>query len=497
MICISCGKNIPEGSAFCNFCGTPTGAAQSRPQGIISDEPVQLTGFSNGGQPMPGSMNVPYPPSLQNGQDMQWPYQGQAMPGGEAKAKKDLKPLVITVLLIAALCAAAIAFVLLSKKDSEKILSAFSNTLNAPSFTCTGVLEDDRNGLDLDLEIYTKDGISRMYMGLSDEYGDDNEEISLYDGKFYVKHSSPDGTDYSIPEENEETRFIKQLCTRDFIGTCKNDPDIDKALKEMIKNYDQIPEIVSQMVTDCFKNNCNTPYVNSFRKDGSRYAFELDLYHLVKTAKKDHGLKVDADLINELKFYDMTVRLEFSIEKGYIKEFYGELEIEGVSVSAKLVFDNYNKVDPDKMEAVILAAEVINSGVAETPGKNAVKSANGNAKTAYNAAAEAMADLETMGLLGSDVSDAASGRSIDPGDMRYYSLNDVRDGRCSASDYVDSTVARILEETDQGGIFTVQAEDGWSFSVTWCRDLECGYAGRYPDPPHDPEEAQEIFRNTF
>ncbi|MBR1862669.1 MAG: type II secretion system protein [Ruminococcus sp.] len=132
--------------------------------------------------------------------------------------------------------------------------------------------------------------------------------------------------------------------------------------------------------------------------------------------------------------------------------------------------------------------------------KSRVKTANGNAKTAYNAAAEAFADLETAGKLGKDVSDAIDNGWHDAqgekGDAVLPSEGeDAGEGEADnqKATYVNTMVANVLAENGKGsGRFAV-IEYGDAFAVLWHKDTPDSIVGMYPDPPADVKESENLF----
>ncbi len=95
--------------------------------------------------------------------------------------------------------------------------------------------------------------------------------------------------------------------------------------------------------------------------------------------------------------------------------------------------------------------------------KSKLKTANGNAKTGYNAVAEYLADLETQGKLSTATEEEAA-----------------------------EFAARELGYNDSTGIVGVTFDgdltESPDFHVLWRENENSGIIGRYPDPPQSPDE---------
>lgn len=100
--------------------------------------------------------------------------------------------------------------------------------------------------------------------------------------------------------------------------------------------------------------------------------------------------------------------------------------------------------------------------------KSRLKTANGNAKTAYNAVAEYLADQETQGLLSSATeADAEASASAE------LSTNGTGSGEVGVA-FGDMTVANP------------------TFTVQWRRAGGDEIIGQYPDPAQSVEAAQAL-----
>ena len=123
--------------------------------------------------------------------------------------------------------------------------------------------------------------------------------------------------------------------------------------------------------------------------------------------------------------------------------------------------------------------------------KSRLKTANGNAKTAYNTAAGALADLETSGVQVTSLEiknvDCTAGGS--PAE-----IDDVAD-EAAGQKYVEEVVKQALGANGgDGGYVSVvgntKANDVWY--AAWHRKSGDKLVGRYPEAPSTVEKAEAI-----
>ncbi len=115
--------------------------------------------------------------------------------------------------------------------------------------------------------------------------------------------------------------------------------------------------------------------------------------------------------------------------------------------------------------------------------KSRLKTANSNAKTAYNACAELLADAETQGFA---MSDCLKGTTTDTGANKFKITNNtVYTAKSSQSDAGAEKIARVLRENgDEAGVFKVQKNTingEESFVVMWAKTTGDEMVGEYPD----------------
>ena len=111
--------------------------------------------------------------------------------------------------------------------------------------------------------------------------------------------------------------------------------------------------------------------------------------------------------------------------------------------------------------------------------KSRLKTANSNAKTAYNATAELLADAETQGFAMGDCITALSATDFHIGDNTVYHAADSQDDKGAEK------IARVLRENgDEAGVFKVVATEingESSFVVFWAKTENDEMVGQYPD----------------
>lgn len=127
--------------------------------------------------------------------------------------------------------------------------------------------------------------------------------------------------------------------------------------------------------------------------------------------------------------------------------------------------------------------------------KSRLKTANGNAKTAYNTAAGALADLETSGIQVSSL-----GESIDctSGTTSVPDIDSVSAGDASA--YVDAVVKNALGANGaDGGIAYLggNTTSNGVWGAQWIRKSGDKIVGQYPEAPTTVEKAESMSFGTL
>ena len=122
--------------------------------------------------------------------------------------------------------------------------------------------------------------------------------------------------------------------------------------------------------------------------------------------------------------------------------------------------------------------------------KSRLKTANGNAKTAYNTAAGALADLETSGVQVESLSetvDATSGTTSIPDIDSVTASN--------AKTYVDAVVQNALGANGKDGGWAYLGGDTTSdgiWGAQWIRKSGDAIVGQYPEAPTTVEKAEDM-----
>lgn len=127
--------------------------------------------------------------------------------------------------------------------------------------------------------------------------------------------------------------------------------------------------------------------------------------------------------------------------------------------------------------------------------KSRLKTANGNAKTAYNAAAEAVADLETQGIQfagGAVATQADVDCTATPGD---FSIPTDASG---AQAYLENCLKKNLGPNGaDGGFATIKSKEASTtnpvFEAYWHKTTSDTIVGRYPEAPADVAAAEALF----
>ena len=114
--------------------------------------------------------------------------------------------------------------------------------------------------------------------------------------------------------------------------------------------------------------------------------------------------------------------------------------------------------------------------------KSRLKTANSNAKTAYNAVAEMLADAETQGYGRNDV---LTGTTASTSSYKYaIKANKVVVAKSASTDGEKKIASVLVENGDEAGCFkvskaTINGEN--SFVVFWAKTKNDEMVGQYPD----------------
>lgn len=530
MICVNCGKLLKSGAAFCRYCGVkvvqPQGEQEKKPETnndtakpVIAESSPNVNAFKaenntanvdlnkteapqqvNYGQ-MQGQQNS-FAPQNNFQQEYKQPnnyaaqnnYQQLYNSANEnpPKARVNKKPLIVAISVIACLAiVGTVLFLVFGKSESQKILSAFQKTLTAESFSVSGSAYSDGYGFDFNGEILGDDKHSLIYLNVNDDE-DDGGEFAFCDGQMYTKYYDYyDELCFDQYEDKETSEILTKICQRDFLEAAKTNKSFERSMKEnFARNYDEVPQILMNMLNDAFKQKGNVSFIESMTKKDNRYTFIIDLEKFVKAAKKDYGLKLNNELYDDIRGVDCTVEISFKIERGYVTAITFEAETYDEAVEASVAISDINKIDSEKSNAVLIAEEAAAYLTSTGVSKSKIRSANANAKTAYNAAAVAWTDLEVGGYL-------INWDDLDPS---WKSVEDVPSAQFPSSQnkselqaYVEAQVAQALRDHGDGkGMFLIVSYDDY-FRIYYRSDYDDRAIGSYPEPTKTTDEAKELY----
>lgn len=422
--------------------------------------------------------------------------QNYSQQNAPVKVKGSKKPLVIVISIIACLAlVGTILAIVLKKSDAQKIVSAFNKTLTAKSFRCTGSASADYDSIDFRGEILGDNKYNQIYLSVQLDDEDEPEEFAFSNGKMYTKYYDYyDDVSYDEIEDKDTAEALTKLCQRDFKEASESNKEFEQYMKQICRNYDEVPEILAKMLNDCTRTKGNVSFIESYSKTDDRYNFEIDAEKFIKAAKKDYGLSLSNDVYDEIKRSDCTMELSIKIEKGYLTELSVELEIGYEEFEATVKFSDFNKVKGDSSNAAKLAEEAAASISSTGFSKNKLKSANGMAKIEYNAVAEVYADMEVQGYV-IDWYDYKS---------RWINVSDVPDADFPQSGdtndiykYVEYQVARNLRsEGYDDAQFLIRGEyinENDTFRVFFRSKKDDKTIGAYPEPIKNAQENEDIY----
>jgi len=132
--------------------------------------------------------------------------------------------------------------------------------------------------------------------------------------------------------------------------------------------------------------------------------------------------------------------------------------------------------------------------------KSRLKTANGNAKTAYNAIADCLTDLETQGMQFANGISAVS--SIDCTTVPTATVNPTADD----TTYLEYCVKKSLGSNGKDGGFTgiiatdpagtASSKNAPLYTVQWHKTATDAIIGQYPEAPQTVDDAQTISWGT-
>lgn len=286
------------------------------------------------------------------------------------KTKRKKLKIIIGLILIAVVIGATL-FLLLKKSEAERIASAFRKTLNAESFAFEGSASYGRYYYDFNGEIIGNKSDEQLYFSYESTDGrydsKETESIAYINGKLYYKWYNSYWDEYHYDEETDNERvleFWKEICHRDVVGAVKSDKEIEDDVKETVRNYDEVPDILTQMLKDCMELKGDVSFIKSMeRVDKNNYIFVVDANKFVKAGKKEYGVKYDSafydDVMYDFERYDIRdVELKITIEKGYLSEITAEVKVGKKTAEFVIKFERINDVEAKNSSASAMAEEV-------------------------------------------------------------------------------------------------------------------------------------------
>ena len=349
-ICSNCGKNMDDGAMFCSGCGQkmvvapPTEPAASvdsilaESSGVVAPDMAQITEIED--------------------------------PNGKKEGRKKNKKILFIACVAGLIVLGVVLFLIFHKNDAQKIASAFNKTLTSESFACEGYVKYGSETFNFNGEIYGDKKTNLFYLMMDEEergyYGDKSliafANGVFYEGYYYNYYYYEDAGEwrYYKSDDKDIIGMLDKICQRDFFGAAKYNDDVEADIKEMCKNYEDVPEILMTMLEDIMKSGDELSFIKSVKKKDKSYTLVIDSDKFVKAAKKDYGVQLDTELydeiMDELEYEGIgDVELTIMIEKGYISSLYAEVEVGRKTAEAYVEFSSYNDVKANKSEAFDIA----------------------------------------------------------------------------------------------------------------------------------------------
>ncbi len=305
MFCPKCGSQVADGSIFCGVCGAAFDSYY-QPRQVQYKQPAAAPAASAS--------------------------------SAAAVKRPDRKKLII--ICCAAVCVLAVLFVLFRLVfggPGDKVFSAIDKTIKAESF-------------EFDLIYDHNDRLNGMVMGKDDDF-----KVLVTEDRNYLLYEDGTFTENGREEHDSDLLdFMDSLATRDPEKAVDGNSEIKKEIKkEFVKNYKELIPTARKLLNDTGAN-----YMKSYKKSGSTYKFEIDLFKLYKAAKKE-GIQFSSrfkSMMNEIDddLDSITFKLEVTIDGGYIKTAKGTLTIKDGdykdSESMTLKVKNIGKVDEDDFD---------------------------------------------------------------------------------------------------------------------------------------------------
>ncbi len=350
------------------------------------------------------------------------------------KRAAPVKKIIGLALILAVVVCGVIFIPNLFKKPGDKIVNAFTDTVE----------KQDSFKVDIAID-YNIDGIADLMGENGDElkeqvkdYGttteaqlyisgrDDSFKVRAVWGNLVQAYMDKDGARIAVSNDDAADQFdgfdnnsideeypadeaydeiFKMVSTRDLDKMISSNKDIESALKEACKGYKDIDKIFMEML-----NDKKADYIIKYSSSFNKYTYKIDAVKFVEAFAKNEKLGLDEDIADDV-FYDYLgmipydIILDLTVKTGGSKLSMVELKInvddnELGTITAK--FSKYGKISDKDMEFEKLSGKITDPILVPSMvgyvGKSKLKSANGNAKTGYVVLMEYLTDKETSGV---------------------------------------------------------------------------------------------------
>ena len=360
MFCGKCGKNLPDGVAFCPGCGAPQPKTEPAAPAPM---PVFCTAC---GQQMPGDAQV----CSNCGAQLKKPQQPKEKVGVIEKVKnipqKILWPALGGTVLVIFLIVALATGLFARKGAAEVLWDGAQNTLLSKNFTA---------------EVSVDMGGESQTVSFQAAVDEKKEDVT-----FYAEHNgivaaiykgyTLTGSDYGVYGENiaEELHQIFEA-----YDSVEDDIDWEELITEQAgpNAYEEACQYVNFKKLDKYLdkvwdnlNNAKWLKENAgFSQDGNTYILEPDLYELLYTIASGsqevfNDPTMYLEMMEELEsaksiLRSFDVRLQFTVKGGKLT--YISLELDAlmmnVNVSARFYDIGKTKINTDKLESMLAQVE--------------------------------------------------------------------------------------------------------------------------------------------
>lgn len=494
-LCAKCGAQLDDDAVFCNECGASV-------NGDVLPESVAPVLTNNApSAPVPPPAPIPMPASIPVSKKIRYCTKcgseiadgdefcikcGERADDGKKKGAalnglKSKKLFVPVAAVVAVLCIVLIIFNSMMSRPDRRILSAFGKTLNSNSLKAKIELYEEDYG-DVD-----KIKINAEVIGKLSLEGDFMLYAKVDEGRYEQAIAYSDDTVYF---EDDGEYYAEDVNFDD--GTDKVEKTLDKKFG---MDTQECLELLGRILTDFHKNGEDSDFVKDYkyRKNKNQYDYEIDLFDFLDALEDDYDVDMDKSIRTWLKNRDSDFTVKISIGLTDNNKYVSSLDMEFIYESERYAigfnadFDDFGKIkaEDSKAQKLIDKAEKYekDSGVS----KSKLKTANGNAKTAYNAAAEYMADMETQGYSRNDCLDRIGYKVID----------------CTGPRPSDATayIYDVMQYNDEPGyviIFSAYINGQNSFAVHWRSSMDSKEIGQYPDAiTYDYAKSNTIYWGEY